>query len=83
MDKTETIIMALSVIVPVSMVVGILIKDQWDDYKWNKSEAKRIKLKEAEQLIKHVKSMRAPSLDESVAIPQAKRRGRPSKAVTV
>ena len=68
--------------IPVAVVVAMEIKHSLHMRKVDRGIDRAVRLREAEQLIKHVKSMTAPSLD--VAIPQAKqRRGRPSKAVAV
>lgn len=80
MDR-DTIILITLLSIPVAVVIAMEIKYSLHMRRIDKGIVRAVKLREAEQLIQHVKSMRAPSLD--VAMPQAKRRGRPVKAVVV
>jgi hypothetical protein len=87
MDRDMIILITL-LSIPVAVVIAMEIKYNLHIRKVDKDIVRAVKLKEVESLIQHVKTMTAPKAIVEppslyTAVPQAKRRGRPSKAVAV
>lgn len=76
MERIDVVLVTVLMTVP-SVLLLSNVYDQWVQRKHSNDEEKR---REVESLIKHVKSMTVAKPVQSVAVPQAKRRG---KAVAV